>query len=270
LAYLFEDAASVPRSILKLLGLDENLLAEKENMLLREFENYRQEKNIIETIKYKAEIIKANKEEWMVLEKAVRVLVLGKEEKEGGGFRYKKHRHLDLSNIKKIIAKGVGLTEVPSWLRECHNLKVLKLERNKITAIQKEELPLCLTDLNLWENALKAVDISALSSLMYLNVANNFIGSFSLGLSSSLVRLDLSDNELSSFDMGSNRSLTHLHLKNNQLNSFDIGENSCLLELNLQFNQLVSVNLRNAGSLVKLTICYNPELGDLYYLPPSL
>jgi hypothetical protein len=34
---------------------------------------------IIETIKYKAEIIKASKEEWMVLEKVVRVLVLGKE-----------------------------------------------------------------------------------------------------------------------------------------------------------------------------------------------
>jgi hypothetical protein len=77
LAYLFQDAAAVPRSILDLLGLDNNLLAEKEAMLLREFKHYRQEKNIIETIKYKAEIIKAHEEEWKVLEKAVRVLVLG-------------------------------------------------------------------------------------------------------------------------------------------------------------------------------------------------
>jgi hypothetical protein len=76
-AYLFEEAASIPRSILELLGMDENILAEKENMLLREFKEFRQEKNIIKTIKYKAEILKSNKEEWRVLEKSVRLLVLG-------------------------------------------------------------------------------------------------------------------------------------------------------------------------------------------------
>jgi Leucine-rich repeat (LRR) protein len=136
---------------------------------------------------------------------------------------------LDLSNIKKIIAKGVGLTEIPGWLRECHNLKVLKLDRNKITAIQKEELPSFLTHLHLEENALKAVDISALKSLTLLNVANNRISHFSLGGNSSLLRLELNDNGLSSFDMGSNCSLTHLHLENNQLTCFFIEGNNCLL-----------------------------------------
>jgi Leucine-rich repeat (LRR) protein len=82
---------------------------------------------------------------------------------------------LDLSNIKAIIAKGVGLADIPGWLRECHNLKVLKLDHNSISAIQREELPPWLTHLDLWKNVLKAIDISSLNALTHLNLASNYI-----------------------------------------------------------------------------------------------
>ena len=53
-------------------------------------------------------------------------LAQGEKEKEKGtGIKYKKYKHLDISNLKQITANRVGLQEIPSWLRECRNLKVL-------------------------------------------------------------------------------------------------------------------------------------------------
>jgi hypothetical protein len=65
---------------------------------LKIFKLFRREKGIIKAIKYKAEIIRSDKEEWEVLDKVVRVMGLG--ETEEVGFTYRKYKHLDLSNLQ--------------------------------------------------------------------------------------------------------------------------------------------------------------------------
>jgi len=123
--------------------------------VISEFKEFRQEKNVIKTIKYKAEIIKANKEEWGVIDGVCKVLVLGDSKKENGHpLKYTKYKHLDLSNLKKITANDVGITAIPRWLRYCKNLKILELEKNQIQNISKEELPTDLVHLNLLDNGL--------------------------------------------------------------------------------------------------------------------
>ena len=79
LCYLFDTAEDIPDDILDILSLDRELL-KKVKILIRSFTEYRQEKKLIQTIQHKAEIIKANEEEGLVLDKVCRVLVLG----EGG------------------------------------------------------------------------------------------------------------------------------------------------------------------------------------------
>jgi Leucine-rich repeat (LRR) protein len=143
---------------LKLAKLDKELLSERTPELLQEFREYRMEKSTIKSIKYKVEIIKAypsNREEWETVDKVCRALVLG-DDKEKERLKYKKYRQLDLSNLKHIEVKAMGLKELPSWLRECHNLQTLELADNHISAVVgKEQLPIFLTSLSLRNNGLK-------------------------------------------------------------------------------------------------------------------
>ena len=77
-----------------------------------------QEENIIKTIKYKAEIIKADVKQWSSLDKICRLLVLGEQKKQNEiALKYNKYKHLELSNMSKISAKEIGLRKIPNWLR---------------------------------------------------------------------------------------------------------------------------------------------------------
>ena len=64
-----------------MLNLKRGDIVNKGYSLLRELKEYIKEESIIKTIKYKAEIIKANEEDGQVLDKVCRVLVLGEGKK---------------------------------------------------------------------------------------------------------------------------------------------------------------------------------------------
>jgi hypothetical protein len=61
------------------------------------------EKITVKSIKYKVEIIKINSnwEEWQAVDKVCKALALG-DEKEKERLKFKKYRHLDLSNLRVI------------------------------------------------------------------------------------------------------------------------------------------------------------------------
>jgi hypothetical protein len=68
------------------------------------------EKTTIKSIKYKVEIIKSNggQEEWGAIDKVCKALALGEKEQ----LRYQKYRRLDLSNLKQIEVKSMGMAEL--------------------------------------------------------------------------------------------------------------------------------------------------------------
>jgi hypothetical protein len=115
----------MPDAVLELVNLDRELL-ERTPKLLEEFREYRLEKSTIKSIKYKVEIIKASSEDWRVIDKVCRALAVGNE-KEKEQLRYRKYRHLELSNLKHIEVISVGLRGIPNWVVECHNLQTLDL-----------------------------------------------------------------------------------------------------------------------------------------------
>jgi hypothetical protein len=84
--------------------------------LWKEFEEYRLEKTLIKSIKYKMEIIRADELEWKVINKVVKALVTGDEE-EKEKLKYTKYRHLDLGNLKHIEVIRSRLEEIPTWLK---------------------------------------------------------------------------------------------------------------------------------------------------------
>ena len=50
--------------------------------------------------------------------------------KEINDIKYRKYKHLDLSNLKVIECRGIGLKELPRWLRICSNLKIIIMNKN--------------------------------------------------------------------------------------------------------------------------------------------
>jgi Leucine-rich repeat (LRR) protein len=172
LAYLFDEITSIPSTMLDLMKLSRELLEGKLKPFIAAFKEFRQEKNIIKTIKYKAEIIKTSKEEWTVLDRVCRTLVEGKG-LDRDGLKYNKYRHLDLSNLKQITAVRAGLLSLSRWVKSCHSLKILDLNWNNITRISKEQLPPYLTRLSLNYNRLQSMDISGVSTLAQLELNRN-------------------------------------------------------------------------------------------------
>jgi Leucine-rich repeat (LRR) protein len=69
-----------------------------------------------------------------VVGKVIRALVV-RDEKEKEQLKYKKYRHLDLSNLKHIEVKSIKLSEIPKWLKECHSLQKLNLNNNRISEV---------------------------------------------------------------------------------------------------------------------------------------
>jgi hypothetical protein len=103
-SYLFDQPSQIPEKVLRLANIDSSLLAEGAPKVLEEFKEYRLEKNTIKSIKYKAEIIKINQheeEEWRAVNNVCKALVV-KDRDEPGKLKYKKYRHLDISNLKRL------------------------------------------------------------------------------------------------------------------------------------------------------------------------
>ena len=67
------------------------------------------------------------------MDKIFKSLVLGfKSDSKNMNLKYKKYKSLDATNVKQITANKVELEEIPYWLKDCKNLKILSLEQNGV------------------------------------------------------------------------------------------------------------------------------------------
>ena len=64
-----------------MLNLNKEIIKSKGFLLFSELKDYIKEENIVKTIKRKAEIMKANREDGNVVDKVCRILVLGEGKK---------------------------------------------------------------------------------------------------------------------------------------------------------------------------------------------
>jgi hypothetical protein len=103
LAYLFDSIDCLPEAVLAYLHLDKNII-QNVHLLTSRFKEFRQQKNIIKAIKFKAEIIKASEDEGITLDGVCNILALGESEKKAGyTLLYRKYKSLELTNLEQIV-----------------------------------------------------------------------------------------------------------------------------------------------------------------------
>lgn len=171
-----------------------------------------------------------------------------------------------------------GLTEIPDYIYEQKDLKVLKLYGNQIDSISPKIAQLTnLEKLYLGRNKLRNLptEIGELKKLKILSVPYNKLDSLpsTLGQMNSLQQLWLDQNELRSLpsSIGDLKKLETLQLRYNWLDSLPASIGSCE---NLQFVYLNRNNLVGLpgtfGELRKLRELYIANAGPSFELPQEL
>ena len=95
----------------------------------------------------------------------------------------------------------MGLEKLPEWFGWLENLKWVTLENNKLTAIDKDQLPASLLDLNLAENEITSIDVSNLTHLTTLDLQRNQLKTLDLANLTHLTTLNLGSNKLETLDL---------------------------------------------------------------------
>jgi Leucine-rich repeat (LRR) protein len=82
--------------------------------------------------------------------------------------KYRKFKYVESSSINELHAMNIKLKEIPSWMIYFSNLKILSLDGNSISKIEKGALPPKLTYLAMSFNNLTEVDLSFFPKLNFV------------------------------------------------------------------------------------------------------
>jgi Leucine-rich repeat (LRR) protein len=100
--------------------------------LVAEFREFRLEKIMIKTIKFKAEIINTYDSDQLRIFHKLCNHFMQTDDDLRDPLRYCKYKTLDFSNIGELKIKEIGLKELPTWLKDLKNLKILDLKNNEL------------------------------------------------------------------------------------------------------------------------------------------
>ncbi len=114
-----------------------------------------------------------------------------------------------------------------------------------------------LTDLDLSNNSISAIDLSEFILLENLNVGGNSISALDTSANTSLIHLNASANQISSMDVSLNTALENLDLSNNSITNLDLSLNTSLIDLNVSNNQITTVTQLLVASLENLDVSGN-------------
>lgn len=119
-----------------------------------------------------------------------------------------------------------------------------------------------LTDLNLRDNSLTALDVTKNVNLTNLNLQGNALTSLDVSKNVNLTTLNLRNNALTALDVTKNTALTDLDCTGNQLTAIDVSNNTELVNLDLQSNRLTALDVSKNTKLQFLN-CNNSSIGTL-------
>jgi hypothetical protein len=105
------------------------------------------------------------------------------------------------------------------------------------------ELFVNLTDLNVYENNLSALNVTPFKSLLTLNCGNNKLSALNLTNNTELTNLNCSNNQLTTLNLANQTKLIGLDCGNNQLTSLTLACSDTLTGLRCGGNKLTSLNL---------------------------
>ena len=126
-------------------------------------------------------------------------------------------------------------------------LTSLNVSDNQLTSLDVSANTV-LTELNVYNNQLTSLDVSGCTGLISLYVHNNQLTSLDVSKNTALQNLYVGGNQLTSLDVSANTALTDLYAPENQLTSLDVSANTALISLSVFDNQLISLKLGNKPS----------------------
>ena len=156
----------------------------------------------------------------------------------------------DVAVINSIIENN-GLYWTPDDLTDWDGVLWNDASPKRIVSLRLSNLDLTGT-----------LDVSGLTSLIYLDCNRNYLTSLDLSGLTSLIYLDCNRNYLTSLDLSGLTSLTYLDCNLNNLTSLDLSGLTSLTNLDCSDNYLTSLDLSGLTSLTKLA-CYDNNFTEL-------
>jgi len=172
---------------------------------------------------------------------------------------------------------GLGLTSLPSEVRQLEVLEVLSLGNNRLTSLPPEVGQLTVMEaLSIGNNQLAGLppEVGQLTALKQLYLYNNRLTNLppEVGRLKALKQLTLAKNRLTSLppEIGQLAALTQLHLEHNKLTDLppEVGLLKVLTELYFEDNQFTSLP-PEIGQLMALTRL-DLQNNQLTSLPPEI
>lgn len=146
-----------------------------------------------------------------------------------------------LSNITEVVCENKGITNV-SGIEKLTSLQNLDLYNNNISNINVSANTL-LRYINLSSNKLSSLDLSNNINLQHIYASGNNISNIKLPNTDTITRLDLHYNKITSLNLQQFINLEYLILSANQLSSIDLSKNTALTELHIGSNNLTSLDI---------------------------
>ena len=145
------------------------------------------------------------------------------------------------NKFTEFIITGKNLLKTVD-LSDCNVLKTVTVTSNAVFENLDLSNDVALITLDGYDNALKTVDISSSSKLMYVHLQNNRISSINYDNCEAIVNMNLSKNLLTSFNPNTiGGSLKGLYISENQLTTLDFTSTTSLQILDCDNNALTSL-----------------------------
>lgn len=145
------------------------------------------------------------------------------------------------NKFTEFIITGKNLLKTVD-LSDCNVLKTVTVTGNAVFENLDLSNDVALITLDGYDNALKTVDISSSSKLMYVHLQNNQISSINYDNCEAIVNMNLSKNLLTTFNPNAiGGSLKGLYISENQLTTLDFTSTTSLQILDCDNNALTSL-----------------------------
>ena len=119
-----------------------------------------------------------------------------------------------------------------------------------------------LTNLNLRDNALTALDVTKNTVLTDLDCTGNQLTAIDVSNNTELVNLNLQNNRLTALDVSKNTKLQFLSCNNSSIGTLDMSKNTELLNLSCTSCGLTNLDV-SANTKLQWLSCYNNTLTEL-------
>ena len=162
----------------------------------------------------------------------------------------------NINDLETLVVSMRSITDL-TGIEGFTSLQFLDVHENDLTTVNLSANA-SLSTLYIYDNQLSSIDVSANTNLVDLRVHMNKLTSTDVSLNTGLNVLVTGENPLTALNVSSNVNLTHLWAFENGLNNIDLSANTSLTELILYSNDLTTLDV---SANTELEVYVNDDTG---------